>query len=126
MNKLPIFFLIAWLSLSTQIHAQTTRYISTKCYIGYFSYDKKYELKRVDCAKPKAIITNPIERNDIEKQQAIIKMKAYQEKLKNLGYHVDITGRIDDKTAKAHNRYLSKQQRLEKRKQRADKKTTES
>ena len=45
-----------------------------------------------------------------------MKMKKYQEKLKSLGYEIDITGIIDNKTINAHHKYLKKKKKENKRK----------
>lgn len=126
MNKFAILFSIALLTFSTQLQAQITQTKTTKCYVGHFSYDKKYKLEKIDCSKLTGKKNDCTKEHQIRREQAILKMKAYQKKLKSLGYDVDITGRIDDKTGKVHNMYLKKLKRVEKRKQGAENKKAKS
>ena len=52
----------------------------------------------------------------IKARQPKIKLTKYQEKLKDLGYKIEITGKLNNQTIKAHHKYL-KRQKKKKRKQ---------
>lgn len=94
-----------------------------KCYVKCFDYEKKLEWKDVDCDK--VIKDKKKERTKadlIKIEQDKLKMEKYQEKLKHLGYEIEITGVPDNKTISAHHKYLKKKKKEAKRKQRAEKK----
>lgn len=93
-----------------------------KCYERCFDYEKKFEWKEVDCSKFKAKNNKEKTQEElIKSEREKIKMIKYQEKLKTLGYEIDITGITDDKTIIAHHKYLKKKKKEEKRKRRAEK-----
>ena len=84
-----------------------------KCYARCFDYEKKFEWKEIDCDKLK---DEKNKANQRDNEQEVMKMKKYQEKLKSLGYEIDITGIIDNKTINAHHKYLKKKKKENKRK----------
>ena len=47
----------------------------------------------------------------VETEKKRLKLKKYQEKLKSLGYSVNTTGILDNKTIIAHHKYLKKKKR---------------
>jgi len=91
----------------------------SKCYVVHFDYEKKFEWTEIDCEKLK---NKKTQEDTICCEQQQIKMKKYQEKLKTLGYKIDITGFADNKTIIAHHKYLKKKKKEGKQKRRADKK----
>ncbi|WP_298553837.1 hypothetical protein [uncultured Algibacter sp.] len=126
-----IILLILLLTFTSQLKAQNydlpPNSKAGKCYERCFDYEKRFEWKEVDCAKFKA------EKNREKTQEQLIKFKQqkirmvkYQEKLKTLGYEIDITGIADNKTIIAHHKYLKKKKKEEKRKRRAEKRKAKS
>ena len=88
-----------------------------KCYERCFDYEKKFEWKEVDCEKIKAERNKEKTKEELIKgEQEKVKMEKYQEKLKTLGYEIDITGIADNKTIIAHHKYLKKKKKEDKRK----------
>jgi len=97
------------------------------CYEKCFDYEKKLEWKEVDCEKLKAKKNKEkTQEGLIECEQRIVKMKKYQEKLKALGYEIDITGIADNNTIIAHHKYLKKKKRKNGPKRRAEKRKAKS
>ncbi len=103
--------------LQAQNHRGPSNPKAGKCYQRCFDFYEKYDWKEVSC--------DTINKNRkktakdlLEIAQTKIKMLKYQEKLKQLGYNVDLTGIADTKTTTAHNRYLRKKEREKRRKER--------
>ncbi|WP_158849063.1 hypothetical protein [Algibacter sp. L1A34] len=97
--------------------------LSGKCFLKCFEYDKIFEWKIVDCDKfgGKLIANADCDNSGkkeliIEKERAKLKLISYQEKLKGLGYKLEVSGIIDDATLRAHDKFLRKKFREEKRK----------
>ncbi|MDO7138199.1 hypothetical protein [Algibacter lectus] len=93
-----------------------------KCFLKCFEYDKIFEWKEVDCDEfsvklesNAAISSQNEEERVIEKERAKLKLISYQEKLKGLGYKVEVSGIVDDATLIAHDKFLRKKIREEKR-----------
>ena len=125
-NWINIIFLILIATLASPLKAQNYELPPHpkpgKCYERCFEYDKKIEWKEVDCEKFLSRKHKKKTKEELLKiEQAKLKLKAYQEKLKKLGYKVDITGTLDNKTIVAHHKYLKKKKREKRRKRRADK-----
>lgn len=87
-----------------------------KCYERCFDYDKRFEWKEIDCEKEKSKQKAITKAELIKCERQKIKMTKYQEKLKRLGYDVDITGVADNKTIIAHHKFLKKKKRQERKK----------
>ncbi len=77
----------------------------TKCYEG----DKLSDWKTIDC-KFREMINDPVKR------------KTWQIKLHNLGYDVDINGKLDCKTVDAYNQYLIDEKKRKKEQRRLKRK----
>lgn len=78
-----------------------------KCYERCFYYDKPVEWKEVECNKSeknKLPGTNVFTVKKTGKEQE--KFISYQKQLINLGYNLDANGYLDEKTIKAHHKYL--------------------
>ncbi|WP_298417920.1 hypothetical protein [uncultured Kordia sp.] len=84
-----------------------------KCYERCFDYDKKIEWKEIDCSKVKEQNIKMTAAQLAKFEEKKQKMEQYQEKLKALGYNVEVTGIADNKTIIAHHKYL--QQRKKKK-----------
>jgi len=79
-----------------------------KCYERCFDYEAKFEWKEINCDsikpnKPRLLIRGEEAVSTIKRN---IKFKKYQEKLKKLGYDLEVTCKFDDKTIAAHHQYL--------------------
>lgn len=115
-------FLIAIVTFTLQVKAQNYDFPPNpkagKCYVKSFSYDKKFEWKTIDCSEVKKPKKEKTSKELLEKEVEKQKMKNYQEQLKNLGYKVDITGFVDNKTIIAHHKYLKKKKKAERKKHR--------
>ena len=92
-----------------------------KCRVGSFDYSEKFAWKEIDCSKVQGKKVDKTKEQLIKKEQDRLKMLAYQEKLKGLGYDVEISGILNEKTIKAHNKYLKKKIKEERRKQKTEK-----
>ncbi|WP_282073650.1 hypothetical protein [Polaribacter atrinae] len=85
-----------------------------KCYVRHssqdFNYNKTVNKKKLwtemDCYKARDLTI------DAEKDRAFLE---YQKLLKKEGFDIDITGTLDLKTAKAHNKYLRKSKKNRRR-----------
>ncbi|WBX73981.1 hypothetical protein PG913_01685 [Tenacibaculum pacificus] len=124
MKKLQfIITILAFLAFNTQVKAQNSNLPRNAkpgiCYERCFEYDKKIEWKEVKCSKVKQ---EKSKKELVKCEQDKIKMKKYQEKLKSLGYDVQVTGRINNKTVNAHHQYLKKQKKAAKRKRKLERK----
>jgi len=98
-----------------------------KCYVKCFDYEKKFKWEEVDCEKlQKDQSKEKTEAELLKFEQKKLKMSAYQEKLKKLGYEVEVTGFADNKTIIAHHKYLKKRKKEERRKRRAEKRKAKS
>lgn len=111
--------LITVLTFTMQVNAQNYNLPPNpkagKCYERCFDYNKKFEWKIVECSKVNGQKTEKTAVELLEIQQEISKMKTYQEKLKSLGYKLDITGVADNKTIIAHHKYLRKKKKADKK-----------
>lgn len=93
-----------------------------KCYNRCFSLTEKWEWKEVDCKKKelKSVLSKK------EQTQLMIKrnreLRTYQEKLKNLGYKIKVTGKYDKATYYAHHKYLRKKAKYERKREKRAKK----
>lgn len=122
--KKTTLILISLLTFIVQIKAQnilSVEQVSNKCLIGSLDYDKPFEWEEVDCSKlensKKSIRT---QEQIIKKEQDRIKLIKYQEKLITLGYNLEVNGILDEKTIKAHNKYIKRKNREEKRQRKKD------
>ncbi|MGR7813776.1 hypothetical protein [Lacinutrix undariae] len=97
-----------------------------KCYEKCFYYEKEIEWKEIDCNKIKKQNPEKTEEELMKYEQTKIKMEKYQEKLKALGYKIDITGIVDNKTILAHHKYLKKKKKAERKKRRIEKRKAKS
>ena len=124
MKKLILIILVGL--FSCQMKAQNYDFPPNpepdKCYERCFDYNKRFEWKEVDCEKVKNEQHTKTKEELIACERKKIKMTKYQEKLKALGYDVDITGIADNKTIIAHHKYLKKKKRNERKIQKAAKK----
>lgn len=91
-----------------------------KYYVLCFDYDKELEWieKDYDITDGKSASKQKTKKELIEAEQKRLKMKAYQEKLIALGYDVNVTGYLNEKTIEAHHKYLRKKKKEERRKKR--------
>ena len=93
-----------------------------KCYVRCTNFTEKWEWKETNCNIKKSKIVLSKE----EKRQLMVKncieLKAHQEKLKKLGYKIDVTGKYDEKTYYAHNKYLRDKVKYERKRRRIAKK----
>lgn len=125
MKKLLIFicFIFSLFSFSQILPPD---YDPNKCYIHCFEVDKKIILKEVDCdSLTNLVLTTDKVAFNKKKRTFRLKMIEHQKMLKSKGYKVDISGELDDKTIKAHNKYILKKEKLLKReKRKAEKSNT--
>ena len=114
-----IFTLFCALNLNAQNYDFPLNAESGKCYERCFEYDKKFTWKEINCdtlamraqkSKTKEAI--------IKARQAKIKLTKYQEKLKDLGYKIEITGKLNNQTIRAHHKYLKRQKKKKRKQQR--------
>lgn len=123
-----LFFTFIIIScFAIQIKAQKTHIAATKCVSISMDYDKKLEYVEFDCAKMqkntnKSLTTEQL----IASEQRKLKLIAYQEKLKSIGYDVTINGIIDQKTITAHNTYLRKKKKEDRKMFREERKKKRS
>jgi aryl carrier-like protein len=114
-----IILLISLLTFTSLVKAQNydfpTNPKAGKCYLKCFDYNKKFKWKEVDCSLKLAKKNEKTKKELIKCEQQKIKMGKYQEKLKALGYEVDITKIADNKTIIAHHKYLKHKKKEEKR-----------
>ena len=73
------------------------------CYIRCYDDDRLSDWKIIDC-KFKEMIKDSVKR------------KTWQIKLHNLGYDVDVNGKLDSKTIDAYNQYLKDERKRKKEK----------
>lgn len=92
-----------------------------KCYTKCFHYDRELEWKEVDCSEISVEQREMTKKELVECEQKKIKLEKYQEKLKGLGYKINITGIVDSKTIIAHHKYLKVKKKEEKRRKRIEK-----
>jgi len=122
MKKL-ILLLIMWL-FSFQMNAQNYGLPANpepgKCYERSIDYEKEIKWKEVDCEEVKKMLQTKERLAEIEEKTQ--ELKKYQEKLKSLGYDVEVNGKLDNKTIIAHHKYLRKKRKAERRKKRAARK----
>ncbi|WP_298762012.1 hypothetical protein [uncultured Psychroserpens sp.] len=123
MKNIIKIFLVTLLTFTSQLNAQNYDFPKNpkpgKCYEQCFDYDKKFEWKEVDCDKLATQKNEKTNEELIKCEQEKIKMEKYQEKLKTLGYDIDITGCVDNKTIIAHHKYLKQRKKDERRKRKA-------
>ena len=105
-------FLVA-LNMNAQFHSLPPYPKKGKCYVKITDYSNiKITWKEINCD---SLINKPnpdlIESKRSEIIAKKIKLKRYQEKLKSLGYKVEINGIVDKKTYVAHKKYLRKLKR---------------
>lgn len=91
-----------------------------KCYVKCLEYDKPTFFKEVDCDSLKITI-QLTEKALIKKERYKLKLIAYQKKLLSLDYDVIISGCLDDKTEIAHNNYIRKKIKAERKVKRKEK-----
>lgn len=120
--------LIIFLTFTTQLKAQNIELKTTskvgKCLAASFDYNKKFEWIEVDCSKVDSNKKEKTRKQLIKKEQKRLKFVKYQEKLISLGYKIDVNGILDSKTIKAHNKYLKKKEKAERRQRKIDRKKT--
>ena len=97
-----------------------------KCRVGSFNYNEKFAWKEIDCSKVQGKKVAITKEKLIKKEQDRLKMIAYQQKLKDLGYDVEINGILKEKTIKAHNKYLKKKNKAERQKQKTENRKAKS
>lgn len=105
---LPLFFSFVFITVNAQNYDIPPNPKPGKCYKRCFEYDKKFKWLEIDCSELKKAKT----KNDlIAEEKNKLKLMKYQEKLKNLGYDVNINGLLDNKTIKAHHKFLKTKKR---------------
>ena len=120
MNKCLKIILITFLIFSGQLNAQNSK--KNKCFVEKFDFNKKYELKEIDCSEIIKFDFSSTKEQEVKSERFRLKMIAYQKKLIGLGYNVDVNGlEADTKTIKAHNKFIKKKRKEEKRKLRREK-----
>lgn len=83
-----------------------------KCYEKCFDYNKRFRWKEVSCEKLENEKNRKKTKAELIKcHRQKIKLQKYQEKLKSLGYDVNITGVIDNKTIIAHHLFLKRKKK---------------
>ncbi|AEH00971.1 hypothetical protein [Lacinutrix sp. 5H-3-7-4] len=122
-------FLITFFFFNTILFAQTINLPKNpkagECYSRKFDYNKPYVWKKVNCD---SIKRNKTKHNDsilLSKRELVkrqLKLTKYQEKLKGLGYKLEVTGMLTDQTIKAHHKYLKAVARKEKKLERKNSK----
>lgn len=117
--------MLLFLGLSVPLGAQNSsipqKVEAGKCYERCFYYDKEVEWKQVDCPDDSLMKTEKTKKELIKQKQKKIKLEKYQEKLKRLGYNIDINGFLDIKTIEAHHKYLKVKRKEKKRLKRIEK-----
>ncbi len=86
-----------------------------ECYKLCFYQDKPFKWETIDCNKSILRNKEKTEEDILCQEKETQKIINHQEKLKELGYNVDINGALDDKTFFAHNKYLKQTKRAEKK-----------
>ncbi len=114
--KKQVFLIVIFFAFFTQIKAQNYDLPPNpkpgKCYEKCFDYNKEFKWKEVDCEKLKAKKNRKKTKAELLKyHRQKIKLQKYQEKLKSLGYNVEITGVIDNKTIIAHHLFLKRKKK---------------
>ena len=101
-----IIFLIALLIFSSYLKAQNyalqDNAKTRNCYKRNFNYNKKFKRKESKCSE----IVSKVKIDSITEQRNIVNFKKYQDKLKKLGFNIEVNGVLDNKTINAHNIYL--------------------
>ena len=121
MNYKSLIILVFLVTTCFKIQAQTVYNISKtqkKCLMApsKFDFETKFEWIEVDCSELENVSKKDLTNEQVLlREQEKIKLLKYQKKLKSLGYVVEVTGILDDKTIKAHNHYLKKKIKVEKR-----------
>ncbi|WP_298348089.1 hypothetical protein [uncultured Dokdonia sp.] len=116
---LTVFILFCGASLHSQNYDFPPNAQPGKCYERCFEYDKKFTWKEISCDTLALRAEKSKTKEDIIKaRQAKIKLTKYQEKLKDLGYKVQITGKLNNQTIKAHHKYLKRQKKKKRKKRR--------
>ena len=111
MRKILVFFLFINQGLFAQDIPRNAK--PGDCFIKCFEIDKPIYLKKIDC--------EDVRNNNFSEEEEKVKfeeIKKHQLKLKELGYDVDISGRLDLKTELAHNKYIAKIRKEERREHR--------
>jgi len=103
---LVLFFAVISLNATAQEVYRYRDMKPTKCYVLVFDTEEKIKWTERDCN-----INGKISSGIIIDRDDVGKIENYQKELKNKGYRVEISGMIDKKTIKAHNRYLRKKKR---------------
>lgn len=122
MEKVLYTFILIFLASVVNINGQTTSLPNNvkegKCYVRCFNYKTTVDWEEIDCStkKNKTETTVTIQQKKEKKE----KFKAYQSKLIELGYKLTINGIADDKTIIAHNNYLLKKRKQEKKRLRIE------
>lgn len=114
-----VFTLFCVLNLNAQNYDFPPNAQPGKCFERCFEYDKKFTWKEINCDTLALRAEKSKTKEDIIKaRQAKIKLTKYQEKLKDLGYKVEVTGKLNNQTIKAHHKYLKRQKKKKRKKQR--------
>jgi len=114
-----IFTLFCAINLNAQNYDFPPNAQPGKCYERCFEYDKKFTWKEINCDTIALRAEKSKTKEDIIKaRQAKIKLTKYQEKLKDLGFKVEVTGKLNNQTIKAHHKYLKRQKKKKRKKQR--------
>ena len=121
MNYKSIIILVFSFFIGSKLQAQKTIHVTKtqkKCLVASneIDFEKEFEWKEVDCSElEKSSKAKRTPEQIIKRKQYRIKLVKYQEKLKSLGYDIDTNGLIDEKTIKAHNKYLKRKRKAEKK-----------
>lgn len=91
--------------------------LSGKCFIKCLDYDELFEYKVVSCDSIDTALNTPKTKEQENCKNE--KLLSYQEKLLSLGYKIKVTGVLDDSTLKAHDKYLLKKRKKERKEARA-------
>lgn len=121
----PIFFTIFILFCGASLHSQNYDFPPNaqpgKCYERCFEYHKKFTWKEINCdTLAMRAEKSKTKQATIKAHQAKIKLTKYQEKLKDLGYKIEVTGKLNNQTIKAHHKYLKRQKRNKRNKRKQE------
>jgi len=102
------------------LYAQNSELVSIvkpgDCYVRCFDLDKKWEFKKIPCSEVNAWKQKMYLSKENDSLDFKTRLIAHQKMLIKLGYKLEVTGILDDRTTKAHNKFIRKEKRKKKNK----------
>ncbi len=106
--------LLLFVLFTAGLFAQPRNAEAGKCYLQCFDFNNKVEWKEVDCEKSKVLLLQESEKQNSSEFKS--NLVVHQKMLQSKGYNVEVTGIVDEKTVKAHNRFLKKMDKEQRKK----------